>query len=174
MAELNHLYVAFWRPDILAELQSRGAVCATVCEIVVEPVAATCDTRLMTCPACRETFLSALPTGDGKKLTWAEYAKLETARPIRTLKQQATEADLAASGWRTPESWRPFPGAQTEAMAVPPPGWSSEVAPVSHAAWESLKSVKTEKDPGWTSPKAEPPGSPVWDGWGTGNPWRTR
>lgn len=148
MATLKHLYVAFWRPDILTELQSKRAPCATVCEATFPGDDVTCDTRLISCPACRETFLAALPTGDGKKLTWAAYLALEAAAPIRTLKDRAAELDRAeGTGWQTAPGGFKWPD---DHVNPKPNQWVS-------------KPVKTETASGWSTAVPAPK-----DGWTTG------
>lgn len=131
---MKHLYVAFWRPDILAQFQASGATAATICDTVVTPDQCTSSLQETTCPACRETFLEAvLPTGSGKRMTWTEYLAAEAAREAeRKIAEEAKrKADAAA--------WSSAPGG----------GWSvssiEEAAPVSDAAWSSLPT----KNDGW-------------------------
>jgi hypothetical protein len=117
---LIHLYLAFWRPDIRDELVKRGSPIAAMCDFVGNAESVVTDTRNVTCPACRETFLNAMPTGDGSKLTWAAYLASPQSAPRVTLAQRAAQADAAelASGWST-----------TPTPAKPPDVWATTPIP---------------------------------------------
>lgn len=132
---LIHLYVAFWRPDIRDQLADKGSPIAAICDFVGNAQSVRTDTRDVTCPACRETFLQALPTGDGSKLTWEQYLRSPAATPRVTLAQRAAEADKADAAWGTtpapavdvlatvkapPDQWATKPGPQADMWATAP------------------------------------------------------
>lgn len=131
-----HLYVAFWRPDVLAKMQADQSRGAATCDYVGPTSEMTCDTRVIDCPACRETFLQALPTGTGVKLTWFQYLADQSATQFKTLKDRAAELDAKeAAGWST----SPLP------LAAPAPVvWGTHRQDyVQDEQW------RTETDTGW-------------------------
>jgi hypothetical protein len=133
---LRHLYVAFWRPDILAKFVADHAKTTGICDYVGPATQFSTTLADVTCGACRESFLAALPTGNGVKTTWTEYLAQEAARPkIKTLKERAAEFE-AAKGWSTaaPPKADPYlAGIQqrwpSDAPKADPGGWSTTPDP---------------------------------------------
>lgn len=117
--DYKHLYVAFWRPDLLAELQRTNGPGLAVCDYQGPTSAMVANFQDTTCPACRETFLNAcLPTGNGVKLTWFQHVADEQQRDRVRRDAEAAKAGAwataplpipEATGWTTPakdDGWR--------------------------------------------------------------------
>lgn len=130
---MKHLYVAFWNADVFKQLHTKGSPGVSICDFVGSLDYMTCDTRDVDCPACRETFLQALPTGDGSKLTWDAYQRREAERPRVTLAQRAA----ADAGWSTGPVPKPVP-----VWATTPPadaGWSTVKPPAPNDGWTTKR-----------------------------------
>lgn len=171
--KLKHLYACFWRPDILNEFQGRNVSAATMCDTDVPAYECTTVMQVVTCPACRETFLNAaLPTGDGSRLTWDEYVKREAARETirkadagnypRSYAQRQADAKAAGASWSTTmhTETAPVPGTKewvTKLDNVPSSqsGWSTKPGPQTDAMNAPQKPYDTYpgKGDGWQTKK---------------------
>lgn len=119
---LKHLYLAYWRPDIAAQLAEAGSPMVAICDFIGNGESVVTDTRNVTCPACRETFLQALPTGDGTKVTWSDYLASPAAAPRVTLAQRAKQAEAAE--WTTTPT--PAPAAPSVGGWTTGGGWQTK------------------------------------------------
>lgn len=123
---MMHLYVAFWRPDVLASIQATDGKCAALCDYIGPAQSFTCSLASVECEACRHNFLEGLPNGNGSKISYDEYVRFDAAAGAnrRTLKERAAELDKADAGWST----APAPKADgwtTAADAGKLGGWST-------------------------------------------------
>lgn len=94
---VKHLYICWWRPDILVKLQQRNEVQHAMCELVVNTNDLTAHPSEVDCPVCRNNFIEALPTGDGSKMTFDKYL----AEQAEIEKRKAAEQAAKQSAWST-------------------------------------------------------------------------
>jgi len=88
---MKHMYLCYWRPDILAKLQVNNTVQIATCEAIVPANEMTATLADVTCKACRDTYIEALPMGTQAKTTFVEPI-------VENLKKSIPPA---SDGWST-------------------------------------------------------------------------
>lgn len=140
---VTHMYVCFWRPDVLAQMKATNAKGAALCDYIGYVSEMSCSTADVDCGACRHNFIEGMAMGDGSKLTWDEWKAREVAKTFPTLREKAEAAAKSDAGWSTVPGPNPAPGPQADMWATAP---KPQVWPGQGDGWGTAP-----KDDGWST-----------------------
>lgn len=99
---MKHMYLCHWRPDILAALQRDDSLQISACEAIVNANDMTCSLPEVTCSACRDTYIEALPTGTQKRTSFVEPIVENLAKAVPSTSEGWSSAtEPAPDPWKT-------------------------------------------------------------------------